>query len=110
MKIKKIKIQICWEHYVEYAYGVNKKEFESIIWRSIWDWVTIKQKWKAPWIYIATLEPHIIAHEAFHAVCHTADNVWINLSSDSEEWYAHSIDKIVNTIIKLHKKLWTLNK
>lgn len=101
--MKKKRIYICWYHYVEYAYGISPDDFFRKIWVKKLDWITIIDKWKAPWIYIANLSPAVIAHEAFHAVFHVANNVWINLSRDSEEWYAHSIDKIVSEIMKIHK-------
>ncbi len=103
--MKSKKIYICWFHYVNYAYWISKEDFEkltNITLSKNCSWVTIRNKWQAAWIYLIDTTPETIAHEAFHAVCHTANNVWIKLSSDSEEWFAHSIDKIVYEILKIN--------
>jgi len=101
--MKRKKIYICWYFFVELIYDVSREKFEELSWHKIWEWWVVKQKWKCPIIFIHNPEPHIVAHEAFHAVCQVAEVVWIKLSSDSEEWYAHSIDKIVKEILNILK-------
>lgn len=106
--MKQKRIYICWEHYVNYAYWISKEDFEKLTNISFGKayWVTIRNKGKAAWIYLTDYTPETIAHEAFHAVYHTANNVWIKLSLDSEEWFAHSIDKVVKEIVKINQKYW----
>ena len=108
--MKKKLINILWSLWnVEYVYDIAPDKFYKMIWvPTNLLWITIRNKWQRAWIYIADFTPETIAHEAFHAVYHTADLFWIKLWPDSEEWFAHSIDKIVSTIIKTNAN--SLNK
>lgn len=54
-------------------------------------------------IWLSSMDPGLISHEAFHATASIMKYAGIPLSDSSEEAYAYEQQYIVNSIIKLTK-------